>query len=120
MGAPAFRVESACELATVLAGAGDAAAARALAEETQPLAQALGMIPWVTRLESLCIPGADPLTVREREIAQLVADGLSNRAIARKLVISERTAENHVQHILIKLDFSNRAQIAAWAVRRRA
>jgi DNA-binding CsgD family transcriptional regulator len=120
VGAPAFRVESACELATVLAGAGDAAAARALAEETQPLAQALGMIPWVTRLEALCAPAADPLSVREREIAQLVADGLSNRAIARKLVISERTAENHVQHILIKLDFSNRAQIAAWAVRRRA
>jgi DNA-binding CsgD family transcriptional regulator len=119
VGAPGFRVESACELATVLVHTGDPTAARALAEETQPSARALGMTPWVTRLEALGAPAADPLTVREREISDLVADGLSNRAIARKLVISERTAQNHVQHILVKLGFSNRAQIAAWAVRRR-
>ena len=47
----------------------------------------------------------------------MVADGLSNRAIADRLVISERTAQNHVQHILSKLGFTNRAQIAAWAIR---
>jgi DNA-binding NarL/FixJ family response regulator len=56
------------------------------------------------------------LSRREREVAVLVARGLTNREIARTLVVSERTAENHVQHILAKLGFGSRAQIAAWAV----
>jgi DNA-binding NarL/FixJ family response regulator len=56
------------------------------------------------------------LSRREREVAALVARGLTNREIARALVLSERTAENHVQHILTKLGFGSRAQIAAWAV----
>jgi DNA-binding NarL/FixJ family response regulator len=56
------------------------------------------------------------LSRREREVAVLVARGLTNREIARTLVVSERTAENHVQHILTKLGFGTRAQIAAWAV----
>ena len=60
--------------------------------------------------------GAPPrLTAREREVAGLVALGQSNRQIAEALVITERTAENHVGHILAKLDFRSRAQIAAWA-----
>ncbi|GAA2620114.1 LuxR C-terminal-related transcriptional regulator [Actinomadura fulvescens] len=54
------------------------------------------------------------LTRREHEIAELVAAGLSNREIATKLVISQRTAATHVQNILAKLGFHNRAQIAAW------
>jgi non-specific serine/threonine protein kinase len=56
---------------------------------------------------------SDPLAAREREVAVLVAQGLSNRDIAARLVISERTAETHVQHILNKLGFGSRAQIAA-------
>jgi LuxR family maltose regulon positive regulatory protein len=56
------------------------------------------------------------LTPREREVAVLVARGLTNRQIADELVISERTAETHVQHILGKLDLSSRAQLAAWTV----
>lgn len=60
------------------------------------------------------------LTGRQREIAELIAHGLSNRAIAARLVIGERTAEGHVQNILDKLGFSSRAQIAAWAVRQEA
>ncbi|KWW99081.1 putative serine/threonine protein kinase [Carbonactinospora thermoautotrophica] len=60
-----------------------------------------------------------PLTRRERQIAQLVAEGLSNREIAARLVIAPRTAEAHVQHILAKLGFHSRAQIAAWVVERR-
>ncbi|KWX05102.1 LuxR family transcriptional regulator [Carbonactinospora thermoautotrophica] len=59
-----------------------------------------------------------PLTRRERQIAQLVAEGLS-REIAARLVIAPRTAEAHVQHILAKLGFHSRAQIAAWVVERR-
>jgi DNA-binding CsgD family transcriptional regulator len=119
VGAAGFLAESACELATMLAQAGDPAAARTLAKQTQPLARALGMRPWVTRLDALAGGAADPLTTREREIAALVAQGLSNREIAQRLVISERTAQNHVQHILVKLGFSNRAQIAAWATQKR-
>ncbi len=53
-----------------------------------------------------------PLTRREREVAQLVAQGLTNREIAARLYLSERTAQNHVQHILEKLHLSNRSQIA--------
>ena len=55
-----------------------------------------------------------PLTRREREIAGLVARGLTNRQIGAALHISERTAENHVQHILTKLGLHTRTQIAAW------
>ncbi|MFE5700770.1 protein kinase [Rhodococcus koreensis] len=56
------------------------------------------------------------LTERERQVAVLVAEGLTNRAIAAKLVISQRTAQGHVEHILTKLGFTSRAQIAAWVV----
>jgi len=59
---------------------------------------------------------AGPLAPREREVASLVARGLTNHDIASFLVITERTAETHVQHILNKLGFTSRAQIAAWAV----
>ncbi|MFF8787065.1 ATP-binding protein [Streptomyces sp. NPDC015125] len=54
-------------------------------------------------------------TRREREVAALVAQGLSNKEIAAKLVISLRTAEGHVEKILTKLGFTSRAQIAVWA-----
>lgn len=60
--------------------------------------------------------GLMELTSRERQIAGLVAQGLSNRDIASRLVISQRTAETHVEHILTKLGFTSRAQIAAWVV----
>jgi DNA-binding CsgD family transcriptional regulator len=60
----------------------------------------------------------DPLTPREREVADLVAEGLTNREIAERLVLSERTAQNHVQHVLTKLGLSNRAQVAAWRLSR--
>ncbi|WP_068057506.1 protein kinase domain-containing protein [Nocardia xishanensis] len=54
------------------------------------------------------------LTKREREVAELIAEGLSNREIATRLVISPRTAQGHVEHLLTKLGFTSRAQIAAW------
>ncbi|WP_188196346.1 ATP-binding protein [Nonomuraea sp. SYSU D8015] len=55
-----------------------------------------------------------PLTRREREIAQLVARGLTNKEIAASLVIAQRTAEGHIEHIMTKLGFNSRAQIAVW------
>jgi DNA-binding CsgD family transcriptional regulator/sugar lactone lactonase YvrE len=54
------------------------------------------------------------LTKREREVAELVADGLSNRDIAVRLFISERTAESHVENIRGKLGFHSRSQVAVW------
>jgi non-specific serine/threonine protein kinase len=59
------------------------------------------------------------LTRREAEIAELIAEGLSNKEIAARLVIAQRTAEGHVEHILTKLGFSSRAQVAAWVARSR-
>jgi DNA-binding NarL/FixJ family response regulator len=56
------------------------------------------------------------LTVRELEVASLIARGYSNRQIATVLVISERTVDAHVSHILHKLSLVSRAQIAAWVV----
>ncbi|GAA2814212.1 LuxR family transcriptional regulator [Saccharopolyspora taberi] len=56
----------------------------------------------------------EQLTKREHEVAQLVARGLSNRQIAEQLVIAKRTSDSHIEHILTKLGFSSRAQIAAW------
>jgi non-specific serine/threonine protein kinase len=55
-----------------------------------------------------------PLTSREQEIAVLVADGLSNREIAERLVISKRTVDRHLEHILPKLGATSRVQIANW------
>jgi predicted ATPase/DNA-binding CsgD family transcriptional regulator len=60
------------------------------------------------------------LTGREREIADLIAQGLTNKEIAASLIIAPRTAEGHVEHILLKLGFSSRAQVAAWVAERRA
>ncbi|MBC2592272.1 protein kinase [Rhodococcus aetherivorans] len=54
------------------------------------------------------------LTKRERQVADLIGEGLTNQAIARRLVISPRTAQGHVEHILAKLGFTSRAQVAAW------
>ncbi|ELB93525.1 LuxR family transcriptional regulator, partial [Rhodococcus wratislaviensis IFP 2016] len=77
------------------------AVAYALDETTSPKKQALS-----------CPDGG--LTVRERQVANLVAHGLTNRAIAEKLVISQRTAQGHVEHVLSKLGYTSRVQIAAW------
>jgi CRP-like cAMP-binding protein len=54
------------------------------------------------------------LTPREREVAALIAQGLTNREIAAVLVVTERTAATHVEHILSKLGLRSRAQVAAW------
>ena len=54
------------------------------------------------------------LTRREREIAGLLAEGMSNKEIATRLVISQRTVETHVDHVLGKLGITSRAQVASW------
>ena len=81
---------------------------------------------WAARhASSLPVAVSDPspavtvdarVSPREREVARLIADGLSNRAIAVRLGLSERTIEAHVEHILDKLGFRSRAKVAAWVI----
>jgi predicted ATPase/DNA-binding CsgD family transcriptional regulator len=59
--------------------------------------------------------GDGPLSAREREVAALVARGLTNRQIAERLTIAERTADRHVSNILDKLELTSRVQIGIWA-----
>jgi non-specific serine/threonine protein kinase len=61
---------------------------------------------------------AGGLSRRELEVARLVASGMTSRAIAERLFLSERTVESHLEHILTKLDFSSRAQVAGWVAER--
>jgi DNA-binding NarL/FixJ family response regulator len=56
----------------------------------------------------------DPLTPREREVAGLVAQALSNREVARTLVLSERTVESHVRSILAKTGLATRTELTRW------
>jgi DNA-binding CsgD family transcriptional regulator/class 3 adenylate cyclase len=65
---------------------------------------------------ALPAPAAVPLTPREREVAVLLARGLTNRQIGAALVISAATAERHVVNIFNKLGFHSRSQLAAWVV----
>jgi DNA-binding CsgD family transcriptional regulator len=104
---------------------GEAAFAAAWAE-----GQAMSVERAIADAAEVPTPGAPPtraaappatssavsLTRREQEVARLVARGLSSREIATALSIAERTAENHVEHILSKLGFRTRVQIATWAV----
>jgi DNA-binding CsgD family transcriptional regulator len=59
------------------------------------------------------------LTAREREVAALVAWGLANKDIASRLVVSKRTVDAHIEHILGKLGYGSRVQIAALAAGQR-
>ncbi|HEY6682294.1 MAG TPA: AAA family ATPase [Propionibacteriaceae bacterium] len=124
-GAPGFVAEAQYHLAMALLGRnnpGDHDRAKNAALDADRLARALGMGAYVHRTGALVASLSHRrtpvvLSPREAEVARLVAKGLTNREIAERLVISDRTAENHVQHILTKLGFSTRSQIAAWSVR---
>jgi DNA-binding CsgD family transcriptional regulator len=123
-GAPGFVAEAQYHLAMALLarnGPGDRDRAESAARDADRQARALGMAAYVDRTGALVayLNRRKPvmLSSREAEVARLVAEGLTNRQIAERLVISERTAENHVQHILTKLGFATRSQIAAWSVR---
>jgi DNA-binding NarL/FixJ family response regulator len=55
------------------------------------------------------------LSPREQQVAALLAQGLTNRQIAEQLVVTDRTVAAHIEHILDKLGFASRHQVAAWA-----
>lgn len=121
-GAEGYCVEAGYELASALvrrSAVGDLARARTVAVEALRRTDELGMPPIRARaknlLEQIDRAPAAALTPRELEVAGLVAEGLTNREVASRLFLSERTAQNHVQHILDKLDLPNRSQIALWA-----
>jgi DNA-binding CsgD family transcriptional regulator len=63
--------------------------------------------------------GAGSLTLREEEVAGLLAQGLSNKAIAQSLGIAQRTAATHVANVLVKLGLTSRSQVAAWVAEQR-
>ncbi|WP_433726296.1 ATP-binding protein [Nocardia sp. CA-129566] len=121
VGARCFAVEADCELADLLIRRGATEDGVSMAKSALALAESYGMRPWVDRLRALAATPLDrrALSPREREVAALIAAGKSNREIATVLVLSERTAQNHVQHILTKLGFTNRSQIAAWVSKNR-
>jgi DNA-binding CsgD family transcriptional regulator len=81
----------------------------------------LGAVPEVARVDALSRPGhatsggPDGLTAREVEVLKLVAAGLTNRAIAERLVISDKTVARHVSNIFTKLDLSSRSAATAYA-----
>jgi DNA-binding CsgD family transcriptional regulator len=123
-GARGYAVQARVELAAALArrqAPGDLGRAAAALDVAAGEAGQLGMVPFTGRIGQLRarLPAAaaagSPLSPRELEVARLVARGLTNKQIGETLFVSERTAENHVQHILVKLGFSNRSQIAAWS-----
>jgi DNA-binding CsgD family transcriptional regulator len=111
-------------LAEALLGAGDRAGA--LVAIRRAIDDDFGRWPGVRkdRAEALArrLQGASTrldgeLTAREREVAALLADGLTNGQLAERLFISPKTAAVHVSNILAKLGLATRAEIAAWAVR---
>ena len=123
-GARGCAVQARVELAAALTrrqAPGDLDRARAELDTAAGKAERLGMVSFTERIEQLrarlsaVAAAGSPLSPREFEVARLVARGLTNKQIGQTLYVSERTAENHVQHILTKLGFSNRSQIAAWA-----
>jgi DNA-binding CsgD family transcriptional regulator len=105
------------------AARGDYPLARVLAWQAAAEARRLDMPGPAGRAEHLvndldqAIRAGDPLTPREREIAERVSAGVTNRAIATQLVLSERTVEGHVRSILAKLQLTNRTELAAWILK---
>lgn len=87
-------------------------ALREILSVTEAFAVALGTKPVPRKRVSRT--DDNPLTGREMEVAELVAQGLTNRQIAERFVLSRRTVDGHVERILAKLGFSSRAQVASW------
>lgn len=86
------------------------------AGEATAIARRLGMAPLLQSLPEQPRGTGAVLTAREREVAALVAQGLSNAEVARRLHLSERTVENHVRNALTKIDGTSRTSLAVWHV----
>lgn len=110
------------EIAAARGALGDSAqhaeAAVREAQAARDQAQRFGLGPLAAKAQAVMDAHrprkSDGLTDRETQIVVLLAGGLSNRAIAQRLQLSERTVENHVSHVLTKTGHSSRAGVAAW------
>ena len=119
-GAPYFAARVRLRLGLASRALGDEDGARLEWEAARAAFARLGAAPDVARLDALAPPAPTPartLTRREREVLRLVATGQTNRAIAARLGLSERTIERHLSNIFTKLDVSSRAAATAHAVR---
>ena len=92
---------------------------RARARRVEPLAMLAVRAPHANAAvePEAAVPRLGPLTAREREVACLIARGFTNAQIASRLVVTRGTVANHVAHILVKLNLSNRTQVAAHVTR---
>jgi DNA-binding CsgD family transcriptional regulator len=125
--APYERALTLLSVAELRRSVGPAADARAALDEAQAVCAALGATPALARAHQLTArlrpgaPDARPfpagLSAREIEVLRLVAEGRTNRQIARHLVLSERTVPVHVRNILTKTNSANRAAATAFALR---
>lgn len=124
MGSPPYEALTRFEIARLSLARGRPENGRTAASELDTalrLAHRLGMRPLQERISHLRAEQParrSPLSRREEELAALVAEGMSNRQIAERLYLSERTVETHVRNILTKLDVTNRTQIASWVAGR--
>ncbi|WDV30545.1 LuxR C-terminal-related transcriptional regulator [Streptomyces sp. AD16] len=89
------------------------------AGRAMPWRQALRLALGEDSVEPQDKPASHPLSRREREVAALVVEGLTNRQIAARIHVSVRTVETHIRHIRTTLGLRSRAHIAAWAAQRR-
>jgi ATP/maltotriose-dependent transcriptional regulator MalT len=120
-GTPFEEAQARLELATCLIAQGRAEEADREAAASLEQLVALGAGPAADRARRILAAGegavAGDLTPREREVLGLLADGLTNRQIAERLVVSEHTVHRHVTNLLRKLDMPSRTAAAAYAVR---
>ena len=105
-------------LADAAHAAGDDETARIHLDAARSTYERLGAGPDLARLGESRVDGSSELTPRELEVLRLVATGMTNRAIASQLVLSEKTVANHVSSILSKLSISSRAAATAYAYER--
>jgi DNA-binding NarL/FixJ family response regulator len=120
LGARPYLAHGRMGLARALGATGDLPRAVDLARAAAADARRLDM-PGLLRAADTFLADAaakaraeDPLTTREREVAELVAQALSNREVARTLVLSERTVESHVRSILAKTGLASRTELTRW------
>jgi DNA-binding NarL/FixJ family response regulator len=85
-----------------------------LAAQLDQVRDRLGLVPDGDRRTAT---GSAARTPREREVALLIAEGLTNAELAQRLYISPKTAAVHVSNVLAKLGMGSRTEVAAWAIR---
>jgi ATP/maltotriose-dependent transcriptional regulator MalT len=107
------------DLARCLQRSRRGAGATAIVAAVRARAATVGAVPLLAAADAIVAADVEnvpwhPLSAREFEVACMVADGLTNREVAARLVLAPKTVSAHVEHILAKLGFARRTEIAAW------